>query len=59
MKTIKIIGLIVLSFLVLKELGNAYRQIGSDVIFIIIPFVLIIIGIVYFRKWVRKHKNKI
>lgn len=59
MKGLKIIGLIVLIFFVSKELANAYGQIGWDVIFTIIPLVLIIMGVIYFRKRSGKYKNKI
>jgi hypothetical protein len=53
MKALKIVGFIILAFFVSRELGNAYQQIGWDVIFVILPFVLIIITIKYFR-----NKNK-
>jgi uncharacterized membrane protein len=59
MKALKIIGLIVLIFFVSQELVNAYRQIGWDVIFIIIPLAVIIMGVIYFRKRNGKYKDKI
>jgi hypothetical protein len=59
MKRLKIAGLILLVFLVVKELGNAYAQIGWDVIFIIIPLALITLGIIYFRRRNNKYEDKI
>jgi uncharacterized membrane protein len=59
MKGLKTVGLIFLIFVVAKELASAYSQIGWDVIFIIIPLILVVVGIVYFRKRNKKNKNEI
>jgi hypothetical protein len=41
-----------------SELGNAYSQIGWAVLFLIVPFVLIAWGIIYFRKR-NEYKNRL
>ncbi|RAW01380.1 hypothetical protein DQQ10_10785 [Pseudochryseolinea flava] len=59
MKVLRIIGLLILLFFVLQEFANAYKQIGWDVIFIIIPFAFIVAGVIYWRRRVKQHKNKL